>query len=91
MQMTRYRAFVFAIVAVFLLSGLPASAHGSGGHGGHGGGKSAGKAGGQKGKSPGAAKTVHVKEYKKKDGTVVAAHDRRPPGAGSDRENGTGL
>jgi len=24
-------------------------------------------------------KTVHVKEYQKKDGTTVKAHDRRPP------------
>jgi len=27
----------------------------------------------------GQAKTVHVKEYKKKDGTTVKAHDRKPP------------
>jgi hypothetical protein len=86
MQMTRCGAFVLAILAVFVLSGPAASAHG---HGGHGGGKTAGKSGGQKGKSSGSGKTIHVKEYKKKDGTVVHEHDRRPPGAGSDRENGT--
>lgn len=26
-----------------------------------------------------AQKTVHVREYRRKDGTVVRAHDRRPP------------
>ena len=29
--------------------------------------------------SAGGQKTVHVKEYKKQDGTVVKAHDRKPP------------
>jgi len=31
-------------------------------------------------------KTVHVQEYKKKNGTVVHSYDRRPPGTGSDKE-----
>ncbi|MEO8483108.1 MAG: HNH endonuclease signature motif containing protein [Acidobacteriota bacterium] len=30
-------------------------------------------------KSGSSQKTVHVKEYRKKDGTVVRAHDRKPP------------
>jgi len=29
-------------------------------------------------------KTVHVRSYKKKDGTVVRAHDRRQPGTAHD-------
>jgi len=36
-----------------------------------------------------AAKTVHVRSYTKKDGTVVKSYDRRPPGSkdsGSDAE-----
>ena len=32
-------------------------------------------------------KTVYVRENTRKDGTKVKAHMRRPPGAGSDREN----
>lgn len=33
------------------------------------------------------AKTVHVRSYKRKDGTVVRAHRRRPPGtAGTHRK-----
>lgn len=28
-----------------------------------------------------AQKTVHVREYRRKDGTVVRAHDRRAPGS----------
>jgi len=31
-----------------------------------------------------AAKTVHVRSYTKKDGTVVRSHNRRPPGSKED-------
>src|SRR6267143_1651229 len=31
-----------------------------------------------------AAKTVHVRSYTKKDGTVVRSYDRRPPGSKED-------
>jgi hypothetical protein len=31
-------------------------------------------------------KTVHVREYTRKDGTKVKAHTRRPPGSGSSRK-----
>jgi len=34
-------------------------------------------------KSSNHSKTVHVREYTRKDGTVVRAHDRRPPGTAS--------
>jgi hypothetical protein len=34
-------------------------------------------------------KTVHVKEYTKKDGTVVHAHDRASPGSGSSSSTNT--
>ena len=33
-----------------------------------------------KSKPPQASKTVHVRQYTRKDGTIVRAHDRRPPG-----------
>jgi hypothetical protein len=42
------------------------------------------KGGGKSGSgtsASGSEKTVHVKEYRRKDGTVVKAHDRRPPGS----------
>jgi hypothetical protein len=34
-------------------------------------------------------KTVHVKEYTRKDGTKVKAHDRRPPGSAKDSGGGS--
>lgn len=34
----------------------------------------------QSAKSHEKSKTIHVREYTRKDGTVVHAHDRRPPG-----------
>ena len=42
----------------------------------------------QKGKS-GGGKTVHVKEYKRKDGTTVKAHDRKAPGEKVESSTGT--
>jgi hypothetical protein len=37
----------------------------------------------------GQKKTVHVKEYKRKDGTVVNAHDRRAPGEATGSSSGS--
>ena len=38
----------------------------------------------------GAGKTVHVREYTRKDGTVVHAHDRSAPGSGSSSSSSSG-
>ena len=41
-------------------------------------------AGAKSSKSAGGQKTVHVKEYTKKDGTTVAAHDRKAAASGGE-------
>src|SRR4051812_42417857 len=65
------------IVALFTLGSVAeATTHG----GGHSSGKSSGKSGG---KSKSSDKPVHVKGYTKKDGTVVAPHDRKAPKSGA--------
>ena len=62
MNFTRLRAFVLALVAVCSLAATPVTAWSA--------------PASQKGKSSAGGQTVHVKEYKKKDGTAVKAHER---------------
>src|SRR5205823_5103856 len=51
--------------------------------GGHSGGKGSGST---SSKGSDGSKSVHVKEYTKKDGTHVEAYDRKPPSSMSDAE-----
>ena len=68
--MKRWLSLVAATVAVcFALSGTLEAQKGGGAHG----------AGGS-----GSSKSVHVKTYTKKDGTHVAAHDRKSPDSAGD-------
>ncbi|MGZ7104654.1 MAG: HNH endonuclease signature motif containing protein [Candidatus Angelobacter sp.] len=70
------------IVALLLLCCLCsfAFAKGSGGHSSSHSGKSSKPSKAKKAKGSNAEKTVHVSGYTRKDGTHVAAYDRRPPG-----------
>jgi hypothetical protein len=71
------------IITVLLLLCCLASltyAKGSGGHAGKSSGKTAKAPKSKKVKAPKADKTVHVNGYTRKDGTHVAAYDRRPSG-----------
>ena len=69
MTLTRMRPVILAIFATVTLAVSPAISVAAAG-------PTAQK--GSSGKSGGNGKTVHVKEYKKKDGAVMKAHDRKP-------------
>lgn len=69
------KKWLLSIIAACLLV-LPAVAQRGGGHGGHSSHSS------RSSSKSSSRKTVHVREYTRKDGTVVHAHDRAAPGYG---------
>lgn len=81
----RLRSLALSLAILLGLAGTPASGRSSGSH------TSSSSTRSHHSSTRSSEKPVHVKEYKRKDGTVVHAHTRNYPGEGSHSRSSSGV